>query len=193
MNEKVCYEPYFLYVGRVVQDKGLFTLVKAFENTEHKLIIIGSSGDGYDTFLKDYLAGKQHHITFLGKQDFPVIKEHLKNCLATICPSEWYENIPNSILESFAFKKAVIASNIGSLKELIVPGETGLFFPAGDAPALRQCVDNLSCNTADAVRMGEKAQQKLLADYSESVHYEKLMQVFNSVRGKLNARQVPVS
>jgi glycosyltransferase involved in cell wall biosynthesis len=182
MNEAVTYDNYFLYVGRVVPDKGLFTLVRAFENTKHKLIIIGSSGDGYDIFLKNYLAGKEHHITFLGTQAFPVIKGYLKDCLATICPSEWYENIPNSILESFAFKKAVIASNIGSLKELIVPGDTGLFFPAGDFEALRSCVDTFSNDIPEAVRMGANAQQKLVEDYSESVHYEKLMHVFNSIR-----------
>ncbi len=181
MNEPVKYSDFFLYVGRVVRDKGVFTLVKAFENTDHKLIIIGASGDGYDGFLKNYLAGKKHNITFLGKQDFSVIKDYLKNCLATICPSEWYENIPNSILESFAFKKAVIASEIGSLKELVDPGITGLFFSPGDADGLKLSVGQLAADLPRAARMGEQAQQKLVAEYSEALHYEKLMQVFNKV------------
>ena len=37
-------------------------------------------------------------------------------CAFTIVPSEWYDNFPNTILESFAFRKCVVATNIGSLK-----------------------------------------------------------------------------
>lgn len=194
ISEEVTYGNFFLYVGRIVPDKGLLTLMKAFVGTKYKLIVIGSASDGYDDVLKDFIHGQPHDITFLGKQDFPVIKAYLKDCLATICPSEWYENIPNTILESFAFSKAVLASDIGSLKELVEPGITGLRFTMGDHDALRRCLDECAANVDSIRKMGENAKQKLLTEYGEDVHYDKLMSVFHSVLSKapINSSPKPI-
>lgn len=62
---------------------------------------------------------------------------YLKSCLCTVVPSEWYDNFPNVILESFAYKKAVVATNFGSLPELVRNGETGLTFNYQDVEDFR--------------------------------------------------------
>ena len=103
--DKITYEPYFLFVGRIEKQKGLQTLIDAFTNTDLKLKIIGFSNNGYEEELKKNLNGKQHHIEFLGQKTFEEIEQYLKTCLCTIVPSEWYDNFPNTILESFAYKK----------------------------------------------------------------------------------------
>ena len=110
-NPKVEYNPFILFVGRIEKQKGLMTLIKTFEGTGYNLKIIGFSNDGYEDVLKDYLKGKQHHIEFLGRKSFEEIVPYLKSCLCTVVPSEWYDNFPNVILESFAYKKAVIATD----------------------------------------------------------------------------------
>ena len=58
-------------------------------------------------------------LSFLGRKTFDEIVPYLKSCLCTVVPSEWYDNFPNVILESFAYKKAVIATDFGSLPELV--------------------------------------------------------------------------
>jgi glycosyltransferase involved in cell wall biosynthesis len=174
------YGNFFLYVGRVDQEKGLFTLVKAFENTQHNLIIIGFSTEGYDIMLKNYLKDKNHNITFTGNLDFPQIEPYLETCLCTICPSEWYDNLPNSVLESFAFAKPVIASNLGSIKELVVDYSTGLLFQAGDFLSLRNTLDYALNNKNDLIRMGNNALQKIKNEYSSEEHCNKLLEVFHN-------------
>jgi glycosyltransferase involved in cell wall biosynthesis len=180
-EQEIKFDNYALYIGRVDQDKGLFTLVKAFENTDHKLVIIGSSSSNFDTQLKDYLVDKKHNITFLGKLDFSEIQNYLANCLFTVCPSEWYDNFPNTILESFAFKKMVIASRIGSLVELVNDNQTGLLFEIGNHADLRKKVDYVFNNNELAVTMGGNAYETLNQKYSETEHFNKLIAVFNSL------------
>lgn len=179
-NTVVEYNDYFLYVGRVDPDKGLLTLVKAFINTPYKLVIIGFSIDGYDNILKDFLKDKNHNITFTGKLEFAEISYYLKTCLCTICPTEWYDNMPNAVLESYAFKKAVIASNIGSLQDLIIDKKTGLHFKTQNVEDLYEKVAYLYTNQETARFMGENAYNKLMTENSTENHYNQLIKLFNS-------------
>jgi len=180
-NPDVEYQPYFLFVGRVEKQKGLMTLIKAFENTEYKLRIIGFSNDGYEDELKQYLEGKQHHIEFLGRKSFEEIVPYLKNCLCTLVPSEWYDNFPNVVLESYAYKKAVIATDFGSLKYMVEDGKTGLTFKYKDIEDLRSKVSYMYEHQQGAKHMGDAAYQILVEKYSPAIHYDKLMNLFNEI------------
>jgi glycosyltransferase involved in cell wall biosynthesis len=175
------YQPFFLYIGRIEKQKGLMTLIKAFINTNYQLKIIGFSSNGYEEYLKNYLQEKEHSIEFLGKMDFPDIVPYLSTCLCTIVPSEWYDNFPNAILESFAYKKSVIATNIGSLPELVKNNETGLLFDYLSVISLKEKIKYFIDNPPEAKRMGKNAYSKLICDYSSQAHYTYLIRLFNSL------------
>jgi len=177
----VKYEPFILFIGRIEKLKGLMTLVKAFENTDRHLKIIGFSFDNYENEIKSYLKDKTHSIDFLGKKEFQEIIPFLSTCLCTIVPSEVYDNFPNVIIESFAFKKAVIATDIGSLPELVKNNETGLTFNYGSSEDLTKKIEYMFCNLEEAKRMGENAYQTLLHDYSPEKHYSLLIHLFDSL------------
>ncbi|MGM9870474.1 MAG: glycosyltransferase family 4 protein [Muribaculaceae bacterium] len=184
-NPQVSYEPYVLYVGRIERQKGLMTLIKAFAGTKMKLKVVGFSNNGYIDELKSYLADKEHKIEFLGKLDFNDIVPFLKSCRCTVVPSEWYDNFPNAILESFAFKKCVIATDFGSLPELVENGQTGLTFKYGDADDLRSIVELMLSDETSAREMGENAFARILDTYSPDAHYHRLMEVLQAaVDGK---------
>ena len=55
VNPEVEYKPFVLFVGRIEKQKGLMSLVKAFETIPYELKIIGFSNDGYEDELKNYL------------------------------------------------------------------------------------------------------------------------------------------
>lgn len=181
-NPEVDYQPYVLYIGRIEKQKGLMTLIKAFEKNRYALKIIGFSNDGYEMELKQYLEGKKHAIEFLGRKDFSQIVPYLKTCLCTVVPSEWYDNFPNTILESFAYKKAVIATRIGSLGELVIDKETGLLFDYASTESLIEKVDYIMKNKAEAQRMGENAYQDIITKYSPEKHYSTLINLFKSIQ-----------
>lgn len=96
-------------------------------------------------------------------------------------PSEWYDNFPNAILESFAYSKAVIATDFGSLPELVKNGQTGLTFKYGDTDDLRRCARQMLSNQDEARRMGKNAFEILQEKYSPSVHYKALMEVVEPI------------
>ena len=179
---EVSYEPYFLFVGRLEKQKGLMTLVKAFVKTQIPLKIIGFSNDGYEDELKAFLVGKKHQIEFLGRKSFEEIEPYLKSCLCTVVPSEWYDNFPNVILESFAYKKAVVATDIGSLPELVVDGETGCLFKYGDVDNLADKAEKILKGEMNAKEMGEKAFAVLKDKYAPQAHYAQLMSLFEGMK-----------
>ena len=180
-NPEVKYEPFVLFVGRIEKQKGLMTLIKTFERTGYNLKIIGFSNDGYEDELKRYLNGKQHHIEFLGRKTFDEIVPYLKSCLCTVVPSEWYDNFPNVILESFAYKKAVIATDFGSLPELVKNNVTGLTFNYADITDFREKVGFMFNHPDAAKQMGETGFKDVITVYSPQQHYEQLMELFDKV------------
>lgn len=180
-NPTVEYKPFILFVGRIEKQKGLMTLIKTFENTEYNLKIIGFSNNGYEDKLKSYLKDKKHNIEFLGRKNFEEIIPYLKSCLCTTVPSEWYDNFPNVILESFAYKKAVIATNFGSLPELVHNNETGLTFEYGNIEDFRKKVKYMFDNKKQAQLMGENGYKQVISSYSPLQHYENLMSLFNQI------------
>lgn len=174
------YTPFALFIGRIEKQKGLMTLIKAFEETSYNLKIIGFSNNGYENELKDYLKDKKHSIEFLGEKDFNDIIPYLSSCLFTVVPSEWYDNFPNVILESFAHKKPVVATNIGSLPELVKNNETGLTFDYASVSSLKEKIDFLFQNPQEAKQMGENAYSTLIQNYSPQKHYDQLIKLFQS-------------
>jgi glycosyltransferase involved in cell wall biosynthesis len=187
---EISYEPFALYIGRIEPEKGLLTMVKAFESTGFNLKIIGFSTSGYDDELKNYLKDKNESVEFLGRKSFNEIQDYLRKCAFTIVPSEWYDNFPNTILESYAFRKCVIATNIGSLKEMILDGETGLLFKIKDYQDLREKITYLFGNRDECRRLGSNAFARLNTEYSEKEHYTKLMKIFSSVIDTYHTRNI---
>jgi glycosyltransferase involved in cell wall biosynthesis len=186
----ISYEPFALYIGRIEPEKGLLTLVNAFEGTGFNLKIIGFSNSAFDDELKNYLDNKTANIEFLGRKSFNEIQQYLSKCAFTIVPSEWYDNFPNSILESFAFRKCVVATNIGSLKEMVLDNETGMLFKIKDHLDLRKKIADLFSNEAECRRLGLNAFARLNTEYSEKEHYTRLIKIFSSVIEAYHTRNI---
>lgn len=199
VNPEVEYKPFVLFVGRIEKQKGLMTLVKAFETIPYELKIIGFSNDGFEDELKQYLGrpingdlnveettayGKNGNIHFLGRKKFEDIVPYLKSCMCTVVPSEWYDNFPNVVLESYAYKKAVIATDFGSLQYMVDEGNTGMKFRYADLDDLRRCVSYMIEHPEEAMTMGEKAYHLIETKYSPESHYNKLIELMNKVIGK---------
>lgn len=176
------YRPFALFIGRTDPDKGLMTLLDAFVGTDFNLKIIGfSSVAGYYEKLQRHIEGKQHNIEFVGKMEFKEMQEYLSKCLFTIIPSEWYDNLPNTLLESYAMHKCVVATNVGSLTENIIDGETGLLFTYKSSNELREKVSFLFQNPDKAILYGNNARKLIDTKFSIKNHVNNVMHVFNQV------------
>ena len=188
-DPQVEYKPFVLFIGRIEKQKGLMTLVKAFETLPYELKIIGFSNDGYEDELKQYLGtedngttyGKNRNIEFLGKKSFEEIMPFLKSCLCTVVPSEWYDNFPNALIESYAFKKAVIATDFGSLQYMVDEGKTGLKFKYADLDDFRAKIQWMFEHLEQTRLMGEAGYSLVETVYSPEAHYDTLIKLMTEV------------
>lgn len=162
---------YVLFIGRLSPEKGLWTLVRAFECLPKVPLYIAGIGPLAGA-LRDYLHRKQlHHINLVGFKAGREKVEMLQNCLFTVLPSEWYENFPTTVLESFAAGKPVVASNLGSLPFIVEHEKSGLLFAPGDPADLRGKVAHLFANRVQVERMGKFSRNLTETRYSTDESY----------------------
>lgn len=170
---------YGLYFGRLSEEKGVDTVVHAYERLpEHLLKIVGDDTTAEAERLKQYV--KEHgikNIEFSGFKSGAELEEAIGNARFVIVPSIWYDNLPNTALESFQHSKPVIASRIGSLPELVADGKNGYLFTPGNAKELAEKIKRME--DAGRVRdMGMQGKLRLNYEFSPERHYEMLMGVF---------------
>ena len=108
-------EEAYAYIGRLSQEKGVESLLKAASRLPYKLYIAGSGPLEAD-LKKKYTA---NNIIFLGHLGIMDTIELLKKISFTVIPAIWYENNPLSVIESLCCGTPVLGRNIGGIPELI--------------------------------------------------------------------------
>jgi glycosyltransferase involved in cell wall biosynthesis len=170
---------FVLYVGRLSPEKGIETLLQAWEGfTDLPLKIIGSGP------LQEQCrqaAARSDAIEYLGALPSETVYRYLGSAVALVVPSLWYEGFPRVIVEAYAKGTPVIASRLGSLESLITHERTGLHFAPGDPAALRQQIERLTC---DARPMRAYARAEYEQQYSVQRNYETLLDIYNDVLTK---------
>jgi glycosyltransferase involved in cell wall biosynthesis len=174
---------YLLFFGRLEQIKGIRPLLEACRLVpDLKLILAGRVETPLANELPNLLPANAEYV---GMKHGEALWTLISNATAVIVPSLWYENQPLSILEAFASGKPVIASDLGGMKELVIPQERGLLVPPGDAEALAKAMRWMVANPGKAKEMGQAAQRYALDQHGSELHYQRLMGVYAQVRGKV--------
>ncbi len=124
---------YALFAGRLSTEKGISLLASAWGDLSHIPLVV--AGDGP-------LAGTEwpKGVSWKGRQPRDAFLALMRDARLLIFPSQWYEGAPMTILEAFACGLPVIASNLGSMAEMVTHERTGLLFTPGDAADLARQV-----------------------------------------------------
>ena len=166
-------EKYILYVGRLEEIKGIKTLIAAIKGTKILLKIVGSGNATEE--LKEIVEKEGiNNAEFLGFKNKKEVFELIFNSLYGVCPSEWYENFPFSVAETFLFSKPVIGSNIGGIPELVIDGKTGSLFEHGNIIELQEKLLLLWNDTTKTQLMGENARKHAYDLYNFETHWTKI-------------------
>jgi len=142
----------FGFFGTFIWHKGLDVLIKAFtkvENKKIKLKIYGR-GDERDPYVNNLnnLARNDKRIEFLGTFDYGDLPNIMKGISVMVIPSSYKENFPLVMQLSLAYRKPIIASNIGGIPEVVKDGVNGQLFEAGNVEQLAKIIYTLSENPA---------------------------------------------
>lgn len=172
-----------VYFGRLSEAKGLKTLLDAVKGLSVQLKIIGE-GPQRNQLMQKIDQDKINNVTFLGFKQGAELQDEIKKSILVVLPSEWYENNPRSVIESFALGKPVIGSNIGGIPELVKEGETGYLFPPGNSNVLRDKIQQVILNRQDVSEMGRRARTFVENELNPDKHYQQLKKIYQQVLEK---------
>ncbi|MBQ9009437.1 MAG: glycosyltransferase family 4 protein [Clostridia bacterium] len=134
---------YILFLGRLVPEKGIHTLIEAYESlrTDKKLVITGNTSDTA-AYVKELLAMAKDNssIVFTGFQEGVVADELYSNAFVYVLPST-LEGMPLTLLEAMNLGCCCVTSDIDECLE--VTEGSGLSFPRGNVEALRDVLQDL--------------------------------------------------
>jgi glycosyltransferase involved in cell wall biosynthesis len=136
-GDKNNQEPYFLLVSRLVLHKRIDIAIKACNQLNKKLIIVGEGRDK-DKLIKIRNQNSKSNVIFFGHVSDKKLLFLYQNCQALICPQ--IEDYGISPLEAQACGKPVIAYNQGGITETIINGKTGIFFEKQSEESLSQAI-----------------------------------------------------
>lgn len=130
--------PYLLFFGRLSAEKGVDTLLRAFDLAAPslpqgmRLIVVGDGPDAVE--FKNLAASldRASCIEFVGYQSGNTLQEYVERASFAISSSQWRENMPYSIVEAFAAGTPVVGTRIGGIPELVSEGVTGYVCEPGD-------------------------------------------------------------
>lgn len=183
-------DEYFLFLGRLVPEKGVHYLVDAFlkTKTDKKLVIAGgtSGTDGYIKGLKE-LAKDDDRILFTGFVQGQTLEELYSNAYVYVLPSD-VEGMPLSLLEAMSYGNCCLTSTIPECTEVVE--DKAVAFQKGDVDALTQTLQMLSDEPALVAGFKATARDFICDKYDWNTVTNQTMELYheNSVD-----QQIPVS
>jgi glycosyltransferase involved in cell wall biosynthesis len=170
----------FVYLGRLVPEKGVATLVKAAAKAKVRLRIIGTGPD--EAALRQLAQNLGGDVEFTGYLSGSKLRAAISSARAVVIPSEWYENAPISVMEASALARPIIGANIGGIPELIRHEETGFVFPSGSVEALVEVLERVQGLPPDSLRrIGAAGREWMRAEFTPSAYRERMFALYHGI------------
>lgn len=167
-----------LYFGRLSQEKGMADLLRAMQRLPHLRLLVAGDGPERSMLEEFAIALGLANVRFAGHLSGAELDCAIADSLFTVFPSHAYETLGKTILESYAHGRTVVATNLGSRRELVHEGSTGLLYQPGDVGQLTGALEFLSSRPELADQMGQAGRRLLSDKFSPEVHYEKLIRLY---------------
>jgi glycosyltransferase involved in cell wall biosynthesis len=184
---------YVLYFGRLSPEKGVNDLLRAMVRLPHIPLII--AGEGPERGSLESLARELNlnNVLFTGIIQGPGLQQLIAGCSFSVFPSHAYETLGKSILESYAWGRAVVASDLGSRRETVDAGVTGLLYPPGDYEELANSIEFLFERRDLAARMGVAARRRLREKHDPGRHMEALLEIYSCLAPGSRILRLPLA
>lgn len=155
---------YLLFVGGLGRNKGLDVLLAAHAKLAHRppLVVIATPPVREAPPLPA-------DVTLVVGAEHDVVMGAWAHCALGVVPSTWPEPFGQVAVEAMACGKAVVASDVGGLPDIVVDGETGLLVPPGDPLALRVALDELLADARRREAMGAAARVQATRFFASAV------------------------
>lgn len=177
----------FIFVGRIVRDKGICELVEAFtrlqqEHPDARLLLVGDFEQELDPLPEEVYRTIQSHpaIYCAGWQDD--VRPWFAAVDALAFPS-YREGFPNVVMQAGAMELPCVVSDINGCNEIIIEGENGLIIPSHDAAALYQAMKRMMEDKALYMHCQQNARPLIASRYKQEDVWQATLEMYRSLTG----------
>jgi glycosyltransferase involved in cell wall biosynthesis len=168
---------YALFVGRLMPEKGIRTLLNAWDLNRVSLPL-WIMGDGPLADVVRERAMTRSNVEYFGHQSASDVLAAMANARFLICASESVEAFGLTIVESFSRGTPVLAAYSDSVTELVENGKTGLYFASGNACELAATAAQLASDTLAYAEMRRNCRHTYEKRYTDKLNYKLLMEIY---------------
>ncbi len=174
------------FVGELREKKGLKTLLSAYRTINEKqsvaLLIVGEVRQGEDKQLFDEFKQANPHAKiivtgYISPGDLPAYYALMD---VFVHPS-LRDGMPNAVLEAMACEKAVVATPVGGILDVVKDRENGILVPANDADSLSKAITELLSDESLRCRLGKSAREKIKKEFTTQKELDLNLTVYQSL------------
>lgn len=176
--------PLVLFIGHLLKLKGVLDLIWAFaevvKSSSVKLALIGEGAEQHQVVELIKQLNLTKHVSVVGRKSYAEIPKWLNAADMLVLPSHG-EGLPNVVLEAMASKRAVIASNIGGIPELVVGGVTGLLVPPREPAILAKAIQSLITDPIRCREMGARGRERAVQEFTWERHASAMISIYDEI------------
>ena len=177
----------FVFVGRLVSDKGINELIKAFEKIASqeknvKLLLVGTFEKELDPLKKEteeYIINAEYLIGVGWKKD---VRPYFSIADCLVFPS-YREGFPNVVMQAGAMGLPSIVSNINGCNEIIINGENGFIIPPKNVEELYEKMTIL-LKKSHATFSSEKCRNLIVNRYNRQFIWDEILKEYKALESK---------
>lgn len=176
----------FIFIGRMVRDKGINELIGAFhkfssENPSVRLLLVGTFEDKLDPVLPETkrLIETSENIVFVGYQKD--VRPYLAASDVLVLPS-YREGFPNVVLQAGAMGLPCIVTDISGSSEIIIPDRNGIIIPKQNTKALYQAMKYCIQHPESVKKMAQEARPLIVSRFKQQDVWRALLDMYNSLK-----------
>ena len=179
----------FIFVGRIVSDKGINELISAFSEiqeykTDLKLLLVGPYEQELDPLKEETLnqINASKSIFSVGYQDEVRPYFAISDCL--VFPS-YREGFPNVVMQAGAMGLPSIVSDINGCNEIIEDRKNGYIIPVRDKEAVKETLIRILENQEEYSKMQHNAREMIVSRFDQKVMWESILQEYRNFEAKM--------
>lgn len=181
-----------LYFGSIIRKKGVLELAEIFNRVSQKspeatLIMVGKdvtdrqSGESTKKLMEELLSPEAaQQVEWTGPLPYEQVLNQIAKANLVVLPS-FAEALPMTWIEAMAMEKALVTSDIGWAKEVMVDGETGFTVDPKDHSTYAEKILQVLTDSALAEKMGKAARERVLENFSTEVVVERNIEFYEGV------------
>lgn len=172
--------PHFVFLGRIVPQKGLEWLLRALQQVKTP-VHLDVAGEGYQLTELEALAkelGIADKVSFHGWVDEQRVNQLINDSRALVFPSVWHEPGGTVAFEAMAHSRAVIMSKVGGMPEVVLHERNGLLVETNHIHQLATSIERLAIDWELAKQLGIEGRRMAAEQYNLPSHVGQLMQFY---------------